>query len=104
MMRNLWILCFVSAVLSSSSASAINTYKDWDGEAYIYGFGCTTKQGKYVSSTFGEVITIPKDKHTLDKFSFWWRHHSGHGSMVFRGEVYAWGGAHATGNALYESA
>src|SRR3954447_14166042 len=105
-MRNLSILCFVSAVLGSSSASAINTYKDWDGSSNIGGFGCSKKgtpNHPLPLSTFGQIITIPKGKHTLDKFSFWWKHQTGPGWMVVRGEVYAWGGTMATGNSLYES-
>ena len=97
-MRSLWLLGLAVAVLGSSPAGAIGTKKHWDGVQREPGFGCVNG-----TSTFGQVITIPHTKHTLNKFSFWWVR-STNGSMVVRGEVYAWDGSKATGNSLYESA
>ena len=88
---------FVFAALGSSPASAINTYKSWDGVQYVFPFGCPD------TTTYGQVITIPKSKHTLNKFTFSWATYAGSGSMVVRGEVYAWDGSKATGSSLYES-
>jgi len=98
-MQKVWLCCFALVVLlASSSAGAIGTKKKWDGVQREPGFGCVAD-----TTTFGQVITIPKTKHTLNKFSFWWVR-STKGSMVVRGEVYAWDGSKATGDSLYESA
>ena len=48
-------------------------------------FGCPD------TTTYGQVITAPKTA-TLNKFSFWWANAGNSGSMVVRGEVYAWDG------------
>jgi hypothetical protein len=96
-MRKLWTLCFALAALGCNSAAAMGTKKNWDGVQREPGFGCPNV------TTFGQVITIPRNAHTLNKFTFWWVR-STNGSMVVRGEVYAWDGAKATGNSLYESA
>jgi hypothetical protein len=82
-------------------AKTINTYKYWDGRYYISQFGCSLGYG----TTYGQVITIPKRQTMLNKFVFSWINVSSGGSMVVRGEVYAWDGTgrKATGSALYES-
>lgn len=92
-----------SAVIGSSpvfadmfSKQVINTYKDWDGSQNVGSFGCPN------TTTYGQVITIPKGMHTLKKFSFWWR--GSGGSLVVRAEVFPWDGAKAFGGSLYESA
>src|SRR5262249_9476770 len=85
------------AVLISLPVSAFGTKKSWDGVQREPGFGCPN------DTTFGQVITIPGNKRTLNKFTFWWVR-STHGSMVVRAEVYAWDGAKAAGSSLYESA
>jgi len=95
-MRKLSCLCFAVAALSSGSASAIATYKNWDGSQYVYPFGCSN------TTTYGQVITVPHSKHTLEKFTFWWANYSS-GSMVVRAEVYQWDGTKATGSAVFES-
>jgi hypothetical protein len=62
-------------------------------------FGC---QGE--STTYGQIITVPKGKTQLDRFSFWWQTYYGiGGTVVVRGEVYKWDGEKATGPSLYES-
>jgi len=97
-MRNLLMLCVVCLAVGNGPATALSTYKDWDGSEFISTFGCPN------TSTYGQIITIPTGKQTLDAFSFWWRNNGHrHGSMVVRGEVYAWDGAKATGSSLYES-
>jgi hypothetical protein len=72
---------------------------NWDSfdEDYTHRFGC----GGEVT-TVGQVLTVPAGMHTLKKFTFSWD--GGGGSMVVRGEVYAWNGTMATGPALGESA
>jgi hypothetical protein len=87
---------FTVAGLGTASAKSINTYKSWDGSQYVYAFGCPN------TTTYGQVITAPNTA-TLNKFSFWWANAVGSGSMVVRGEVYAWDGTKATGSALWES-
>jgi hypothetical protein len=97
---------FTVAALGSTQASAstakrhptINTYKFWKGSRYIWPFGCSN------TTTYGQVITVPSGKSHLRKFVFAWRNYSGSGSMVVRGEVYAWAGSKATGASLFESA
>jgi hypothetical protein len=84
------------AALGSSPAAAISTYKSWNGSSIIEPFGCPN------TTTYGQVITIPKSKTHLGKFTFSWINLNT-GSMVMRGEVYAWDGQKATGSALYES-
>jgi len=96
-MRKSSILFFASVVaLSSSPALAVSTLGDWDGSQSVGSFGCPN------TTTYGQVITIPQGRHTLNKFSFEWEN-STSGSMTVRGEVYAWDGSKATGSALYES-
>ena len=92
-----WAAAFTFAGLDASSAKNINTYRAWNGTDYVYPFGCPD------TTTYGQVITAP-NVNTLNKFSFWWATSPGSsGSMVVRGEVYAWDGQKATGNALWES-
>jgi hypothetical protein len=95
---------FASAAFGSSQASAsteahatINTLKDWNGSQYIFPFGCPS------ITTYGQVITVPAIKTQLNNFTFAWRNYSGSGSMVVRGEVYAWDGTKATGASAFES-
>jgi hypothetical protein len=96
-MRKLWILCFTLGI-ANTPAAALNTYKDWNGTKAVRSFGCPEL------STFGQTITIPKGRTILIQFSFWWRNDSSNlGSMVVRGEVYAWDGSKATGTPLWES-
>jgi hypothetical protein len=88
-------LALAVTALGSSPASAISTYKSWDGSQSVGSFGCPD------TTTYGQVITVGK-KTTLNNFSFKWINSSS-GSMVVRGEVYAWDGSKATGSALWES-
>ena len=89
---------FAFAALGSSpvDAKGISTYKNWDGSSFVQPFGCPD------TTTYGQVITIPSGQTHLGKFHFSWINLNT-GSMVVRGEVYAWDGSKATGSALYES-
>jgi hypothetical protein len=92
-------VAFALVALGSNPASAkstINTTKKWDGNQAIVLFGCPD------TTTYGQVITVPADLHSLNKFTFYWINLNV-GKMVVRGEVYAWDGTKATGTALYES-
>jgi hypothetical protein len=75
----------------------INTFKAWDGSQSVIQFGCPN------TTTYGQVITVPAGKTLLNKFTFAWDNYQGAGSMVVRGEVYAWDGSKATGAALFQS-
>ena len=86
---------FAFAALGSSPAFAISTFGKWDGASIIEPFGCPN------TTTYGQVITIPSSKHFMNNFAFSWINLDS-GSMVVRGEVYAWDGQKATGNALWE--
>src|SRR5437763_9482772 len=89
-------VAFAFAALGSNPAMAISTYNSWDGSSFVQPFGCPD------TTTYGQVITIPNGQTHLGKFHFSWVNLNS-GSMVVRGEVYAWDGAKATGSALYES-
>lgn len=88
-----------TSVASESKAKVvIDTYSGWDGGSSVTPFGCPD------STTYGQVITIPKKKHKLTKFSFYMMGQAAAGqSMVVRGELYAWNGTMATGSAVAES-
>ena len=54
------------------------------------------------TATYGQVITAPADDTQLDSFTFFMAISTG--TVVMRGEVYAWDGQKATGPNLFESA
>jgi len=83
------------AIVLASPASAMGTYKNWDGSSFVQAFGCPN------TTTYGQVITVPANKHFMNNFVFSWINLDS-GSMVVRGEVYAWDGTKATGSALWE--
>jgi hypothetical protein len=93
-------IAFLALGTGSASASTdtatINTFKAWDGQSDVIPFGCPD------TTTYGQTITVPAGKTLLNKFTFAWIN-LGTGSMVVRGEVYAWDGTKATGSALYQS-
>jgi hypothetical protein len=80
---------------ASTNKATINTYKNWDGSQSVVPFGCPN------TTTYGQTITVPAGKTLLNKFTFAWTNLDS-GSMVVRGEVYAWDGTKATGPSLYE--
>lgn len=97
-MRKLAVLAVSAAALMGTPASAISTLRDWDGSSFVWPYGCPD------TSTYGQVIRVPRGKTTLNSFSFLWANNDGsRGSMTVRGEVYAWDGEKATGSAVYES-
>lgn len=85
-----------SATTPAGNAS-INTYHDWDGSSEVIAFGCPD------TTTYGQVITMPGHQTRINKFTFQLSNYST-GSMVVRGEIYAWDGSEATGSAIFESA
>ncbi|HTT99519.1 MAG TPA: hypothetical protein VMF58_15835 [Rhizomicrobium sp.] len=99
-MRRLSIVALAAAVLCSSQAMAISTRHAWDGSQSVGPFGCPD------SSTFGQVITLPKFKSEIKQFEFLLALTSGgKGAHTIRGELYAWDPVNMrpTGNAIYES-
>ena len=88
--------CAAAFAFAASPALAFNTFDKWDGASTVQAFGCPN------TTTYGEVITIPGNRTHLNRFAFDWINLNT-GSMVVRGEVYAWDGTKATGSALYES-
>jgi hypothetical protein len=82
-----------------SHHATINTYRSWDKSSSIAAFGNPN------TTTYGQTITIPAGKTTLRRFNFYMGNFAGtRGTIVMRGEVYAWDGQEATGDALWESA
>src|ERR1041384_3653746 len=71
--------------LAGGPATASGTYKYWDGTGEVTAFGCPN------TTTYGQVITVPATKHFLNKFVFSFVNLNS-GSIVLRGEVYAWDG------------
>jgi hypothetical protein len=92
-----------SQVGLSGHAATINTWKLWTKQAMD-----AQGPGEDWWDTFGQVITVPSGKSRLDKFEFYmhgWTYppFDPNYHLVMRGEVYAWDGAKATGQALWES-
>jgi len=77
--------------------ATIDNWDDWD-EGYAYELGCNVDV-----TTIGQVITVPAGMHTLKKFTFSLQSDRTPGRMVVRGDVYAWNGAMATGDAVAET-
>jgi hypothetical protein len=93
----------VGALTTTAGASidgkktVIDTFPQWDGTTYVYSFGCPN------TTTYGEVVTAPAHRKHIRNFTYTWHDYTT-GSMVVRGEVYAWNGTMATGPAVAESA
>jgi hypothetical protein len=74
----------------------INTWPAWQG-GVVTSFGCPH------TSTYGQVITVPEGMTRLTRFNFYQSDSGLPGSLIMRGEVYAWDGSKATGTPLWES-
>src|SRR3954447_8591313 len=70
---------------------AIDTYKVWNGTDYVHPFGQPN------TSTYGQTVVIPAGLHHVRKFKFWMAPNTGDGTILMRGEIYAWDGEKATG-------
>jgi len=101
-MRRAFLLALVAFALIALAAPAaralttIDTTGTWDGSE-VCSFGSPD------TATYGQVITVPARDTVLDRFSFYFSAPAVGTTVVFRGEVYAWDGAKATGGALWES-
>jgi hypothetical protein len=80
----------------ASADVIIDTTPLWNGSNGISSFGLPN------TATYGETVTAPAaPDDLLDSFSFLVR--EDYGTVAFRGYVYAWDGAKATGPALFVS-
>ena len=99
--RNSLALAYAVALALAASSGPLcahDTYKLWNGTQFVADFGCPN------TTTYGEVINVPANKHILANFTFSLQNYTDDSSMVARAEVYAWNGTEATGSGLYESA
>src|ERR1017187_2040476 len=80
---------------SLMSQALINTIPSWDGTSYFADFGVPT------TATYGQTITIGPGSKVVSSFAFEIGHCNA--TINFRGEIYAWYGAKATGPSLFES-
>lgn len=90
-------LASLVGLLAAGAAVAdtvVDTTPSWDGVANLNPFGVTG------TSTYGQTITAPIGDSALQSFEFFIK---GPSTQSFRGYVYAWDGAEATGSALYTS-
>jgi hypothetical protein len=91
-------VCFATILLIIAGLPAmagINTIPSWNGTNLISAFGIPNTQ------TYGQVVTIPSGAGPVTSFSFEMNVST---TLAFRGEIYAWDGAKATGASLFESA
>jgi hypothetical protein len=91
----------VSAALSAPTAASGDTIIDTIGlnRGSVHSFGAPD------IATFGQTVTVPATDTVLDSFTFLFAREADELTRItFRGEVYAWDGAKATGPSLWESA
>ena len=80
---------------SLMSQALINTIPSWNGTSYFADFGVP------VTATYGQTITIAPGSAVVSSFAFEIGYCNA--TINFRGEIYAWDGAKATGPSLFES-
>ena len=80
---------------SLMSQALINTIPSWNGTSYFADFGVP------VTATYGQTITIAPGSAVVSSFAFEIGYCNA--TITFRGEIYAWDGAKATGPSLFES-
>src|ERR1017187_10864473 len=71
------------------------TMPPWDGETCAQSFGVPN------TATYGQTIRIAPDSAVISSFGF--EIGNCNATVTFRGEIYAWDGAKATGPSLFES-
>ena len=79
---------------SLMSQGPINTIPSWDGIRFVEPFGAPN------AATYGQTITVTPGSAVVSSFGFEMGHCNA--TVTFRGEIYAWDGAKATGPSLYE--
>lgn len=84
------------AATDTTTAVKWNTYPDWDGTTYLWGFGNPD------TATYGQSFTAPEGVKKLKKFQFAVGANTGTGTMTVRGELYGWDGSKAT-DMIWES-
>jgi hypothetical protein len=80
---------------SLMSQGPINTIPSWDGIRFVEPFGAPN------AATYGQTITVTPGSAVVSSFGFEIGYCNA--TVTFRGEVYAWDGAKATGPSLFES-
>jgi hypothetical protein len=88
------LVLFLGSYLAVAD-TVFDTFAVWDGSVYMNPFGHSSN-----TSTYGQAITAPLTDSVLKTFTFYMEQDT---AIVFRGEVYAWDGAEATGPNLWES-
>ncbi len=89
------ILLLLGSSGQIQALTTIDTTPYWNGTSFISSFGYPN------TATYGQVVTVPSTSDAVLKgFSFYVNLPN---TCTFRGYVYAWDGAKATGAALYES-
>jgi hypothetical protein len=92
-------LTMLLGLLLAAGAALADTVIDTTPQAN--GVDVTRPFGYPNTATYGQLITAPADDTQLDSFTFFI---SMSGTVVVRGELYAWDGQKATGPNLFESA
>jgi hypothetical protein len=85
----------LAAAPSATAAYGINTISSWDGMEFISPFGVVD------TATYGQSITVSAGMSPLNSFTF--KIGNCDAAVTFRGHIYAWDGAKATGSSLYNS-
>jgi hypothetical protein len=88
------IIGIASACCTARGQVTIDTLSSWHNNSTVGTFGLPN------TATYGQTITAPGGEAYLDSFAFLMDLPA---STTFRGYVYAWNGAEATGSALYVS-
>jgi len=88
----LWLSIAIAPVFAQGT---INTIPNWNGTNFISSFGNPN------TATYGQTITVAPGSGNLTS---WTIELTCSAAVTFRGEVYAWNGTMATGNALFETA
>jgi hypothetical protein len=81
--------------IPSATPPSIDTTLYWNGSSYISSFGMPN------TATYGQTISMTEGSATLTQFSFFIAVSP---TTIFRGYVFEWDGAKATGAPLFESA
>jgi len=86
------MLLIAGALLSQT----VDTVPAWDGSSAVASFGVPD------TATYGQTLTVLGGAKSLTSFAFEIGNCSA--SVTFRGKVYAWDGAQATGSSLFDGA
>jgi hypothetical protein len=93
--RSTALLLLIAGSLMSQGPIDTTTIPPWDGETFAQHFGVPN------TATYGQTIRIAPGSAVISSFGF--EIGNCNASVTFRGEIYAWDGAEATGPSLFES-